>query len=132
MSTDRDEVERLARTVIDCAFHLHRDLGPGLMESVYETLLANELMRREIRVDRQKPIDIEYNGAVFRGAFVADLLIENRLLVELKSIERFGPIHVKQVLTYLRLMHLPLGLLLNFGAATFREGVRRVANDHSR
>ena len=82
-----------------------------------------------VKVDRQNPIDIHYEGTHFRGAFVADLILNDRLLIELKSVERTAPVHVKQVLTYLRLMQLPLGLLLNFGAATFREGIRRVVND---
>jgi GxxExxY protein len=125
----RDRVERLASLAVDCAFHLHRDLGPGLLESVYETLLSNGLERQGIKVDRQKPIDIHYGGIHFRGAFVADLLLDDALLIELKSVERIGPVHVKQLLTYLRLMDLPVGLLLNFGAASFREGVRRVVNN---
>lgn len=131
MNTDRVKVERLARLAVDCAFHLHRNLGPGLMESVYETLLASKLEQHGIKVDRQKPIDIIYEGVEFQRAFVADLLLNDSLLVELKSVEKLGPIHVKQLLTYLRLMQLPLGLLLNFGASSFREGVRRVANEHN-
>lgn len=122
------EAERLARLAVDAAFHLHHDLGPGLIESVYETLLTVRLERAGVKVDRQKPIDIDYEGIHFRGAFVADLILNDRLLIELKSVERTAPVHVKQVLTYIRLMHLPLGLLLNFGTATFREGVRRVVN----
>ncbi len=123
------DTERLARLVVDAGFHLHRNLGPGLLESVYESLLAAKLEKEGIKVDRQKPIDILYEGTHFKAAFVADLLLDDRLLVELKSVERFSPVHVKQVLTYVRLMELPLGLLMNFGTATFREGVRRVAND---
>jgi iron complex transport system substrate-binding protein len=122
------EAERLARATVDAAFRLHSELGPGLLESVYETLLAARLEQQGIKVDRQKPIDISFDGTHFRGAFVADLLLDERLLIELKSVERTAPVHIKQVLTYLRLLDLPLGLLLNFGAATFREGVRRVIN----
>ncbi len=122
------DVERLAQLAVDAAFHLHRDLGPGLLESVYETLLARRLEKLGLKVDRQKPIDIIYDGMHFRGAFFADLLVEDRLLIELKSTERTAPVHVQQLLTYLRLMDLPLGLLANFGTATFREGVRRVTN----
>jgi GxxExxY protein len=124
-------VEELAQLTVDAAFHLHRDLGPGLLESVYETLLAIRLERLGLRVDRQKPIDILYDGILLPGAFVADLIVEGRLVIELKCTERTAPVHVKQLLTYLRLMDLPLGLLINFGAATFREGVRRVANGYS-
>lgn len=122
-------VERLARSAVDAAFHLHRDLGPGLLESVYETLLSMKLEKLGLKVDRQKPIDLIYEGVHFRAAFTADILVEDRLLIELKSTERTAPVHVKQLLTYLRLMNLPLGLLINFGAATFREGIRRVANE---
>ena len=122
------EAERLARAAVDAAFRIHTELGPGLLESVYEALLATRLEQQGIKVDRQKPIDIIFDGVHFRGAFVADLLLDERLLIELKSVERTAPVHVKQVLTYLRLLDLPLGLLLNFGAATFREGVRRVVN----
>ncbi len=128
-NTHDPDVERLARAAIDAAFHLHRELGPGLLESVYETLLALKLERLGFKVDRQRPIDILYDGVHFRGAFVADLLVNDRLLIELKSSERMAPVHLKQVLTYIRLMDLPLGLLVNFGAATFREGVRRIVND---
>jgi iron complex transport system substrate-binding protein len=126
-----DEVEELAAIVIDRGLALHRELGPGLLESVYEWVLTHDLERRGIRVSRQRPIDISYDGLVFRDAFRVDLLIENRLLVELKSVERLAPLHGKQVLTYLRLMQLPLGLLMNFGAGTFKEGLRRVVNNHS-
>ena len=114
---------------MDAAYHLHCDLGPGLLESVYEALLTVRLQEAGVKVDRQKPIDIDYEGIHFRGAFVADLILNDRLLIELKSVERTAPVHAKQVLTYIRLMQLPLGLLLNFGTATFREGVRRVVND---
>ncbi|HEX8655866.1 MAG TPA: GxxExxY protein [Allosphingosinicella sp.] len=124
-------VERLARLAVDAAFHLHCDLGPGLLESVYETLLAMKLGKLGLKIDRQKPIDIICEGVHFRGAFTADILVENRLLIELKSTDRTAPVHVKQVLTYLKLMDLPLGLLMNFGAATFREGIRRVANERT-
>jgi iron complex transport system substrate-binding protein len=123
-----EDVERLAKLAVDAAFHLHRDLGPGLLESVYETLLAMRLERLGLKVDRQKPIDIIYEGVRFRGAFTADLLVEDRLLLELKSTELTAPVHVKQLLTYIKLMELPLGLLINFGTASFREGIRRVGN----
>jgi GxxExxY protein len=123
-------VERLAQLAVDAAFHLYRDLGPGLIESVYERLLAMRLEKLGLKVDRQMPIDILYDGVRFRGAFTADILVEDRLLIEPKSTERTAPVHVQQLLTYLRLMELPLGLLMNFGAATFREGIRRVANGH--
>lgn len=121
-------IEELARHTVDCGFAIHRDLGPGLLESVYEALLAQLLEQRGLRVERQKPISFEYSGKTFEDGFRADLLIEGRLLVELKSQEKIAPVHTKQVLTYLRLMELPLGLLINFGAAAYGDGVQRVLN----
>ncbi len=109
MSTSDLEAERLARLAVDAAFHLHHDLGPGLLESVYEALLAVRLEMSGVKVDRQKPIDIHYDGIHFRNAFVADLILNDWLLIELKSVERTAPVHGKQVLTYLRLMDLRLG-----------------------
>ena len=123
-----DELDRLACIAVDAGFHLHVEIGPGLLESVYEIVLAEELRRRGLAVDRQVPVPIRYKGIVLDNAFKADLLIEGHLLIELKSVERNAPVHAKQVLTYLRLMNLPLGLLMNFGLATFKEGLQRVAN----
>ena len=125
-----DELEGIARTAIDCGYRLHRDLGPGLLESAYEALLAAALIRRSLRVRRQVPVAMNYEGVVVDNAFKIDLLIEDKLIIELKSIERLGAVHGKQVLTYLRLMDLPLGLLMNFGQATFKDGLRRIANDY--
>lgn len=123
------DVERLAALAIDCGLSIHRDLGPGLLESVYETLLAAKLARSGLRVERQKPVDVEYEGIRVREGFRADLLIDRLLIVEVKSTERLAAVHSRQVLTYLRLLGLPLGLLMNFGGETFREGLRRVMND---
>lgn len=125
------DVEKLAALAIESGFKIHRDLGPGLLESVYETLLAAKLARSGVMVERQKPIDIAYDGVRIREGFRADLLIEGRLIVEVKSTERFAAVHTKQVLTYLRLLDLPLGLLMNFGGETFRQGLKRVANRHN-
>ncbi|WOF45158.1 GxxExxY protein [Sphingopyxis indica] len=124
------DVEDLARIAIDCAFHLHRDLGPGLLESVYEILLAEALREVGLNVERQLVVPITYKGAVIDNALRLDLLIEQKLVVELKSVERFAPVHGKQLLTYLRLLDLPLGLLINFGQELFRDGVKRVANNY--
>ena len=124
------DIEALAREVVDCGFHLHKDLGPGLLESAYETLMAAELGRRGLDVARQVPVPLNYKGVVVDNAFKIDLLVDQRLIVELKSIERLAPVHGKQVLTYLRLMGLPLGLLMNFGQGTFKDGLRRIANDY--
>ena len=124
------DIEELASITVDCGFHLHKNLGPGLLESVYEAIMFDQLVRRGLNVQRQAPIPIRYGGVELPEGFRADLLIEGKLLVELKSVERLSPLHGKQVLTYLRLLDLPLGLLVNFGGETFKEGVRRVANNH--
>ena len=126
----QDRIETLAAIVIDCGYHLHRSLGPGLLESAYELILAKVIEGRGLQVSRQVAIPITYDGVVIDNAFRADLLIENTLLVELKSSERIAPVHAKQVLTYLRLMNLPLGLLMNFGQPTFKSGLQRIANDY--
>ncbi len=123
-----NELEALASAVIDCAIQLHRNLGPGLLESAYEAILADQLARRGIRVERQKSIPIRYDGVELAEGFRADLILDQQLLVEIKSIERLAPVHGKQVLTYLRLLDMRLGLLVNFGGATFKEGIRRIAN----
>ena len=124
------KIEEIATTVVDTAFHLHSDLGPGLLETVYEAVLEKMLSDRGLVVERQKPVPIEFAGITFEEGFRADLVVENCLVVELKSVEKFAPVHGKQLLTYLRLMHLSLGLLINFGAPTFKAGVRRVVNNH--
>ena len=124
------DVEELSRVVVDAGFKLHADLGPGLLESVYEAILEAKLAKLGLSVRRQVPINIEYDGLRFDNAFRADLLVEDTLLLEIKSIDWLSPVHAKQVLTYLRLMKLPLGLLINFGGATFREGVKRLVNGH--
>lgn len=125
------EIEELARIVVDCAYKVHCELGPGLLESVYEAVLAKRLGKLGLRVERQKPIAIQFDDIDFEEGFRADLLVEGKLLVELKSAERLTPVNGKQVLTYLRLLNLPLGILVNFGGATFREGVRRIVNNHT-
>jgi iron complex transport system substrate-binding protein len=125
------DVERIASLAIDCGFRVHEALGPGLLESVYEAVLAQALARHGLAVERQKPVRIRFDGLIIDEGFRADLLIEGKLLIELKCAERFALVHTMQLLTYLRLMNLPLGLLMNFGAATFREGIKRVVNGHS-
>lgn len=124
-------VEEISAVVVDTAYHLHCDLGPGLLESVYETVLARTLEKRGLRVERQKTIAFTYDDMLFNDGLRVDLLVEGTLVVELKSVESLAPVHAKQALTYLRLLHLPLGLLINFGAATFKEGVKRVVNGHT-
>ena len=124
------DIEAIAADVVDAALRLHRDLGPGLLESVYETILAAKLVGRGYAVSRQRPVDIEYEGMRFECAFRIDLLVEECLLIEIKSVERLNPAHAKQLLTYLRLTKQPLGLLINFGGETLKEGLRRIVNDY--
>lgn len=124
----RRDKEEVAAIIVDCAYQLHRDLGPGLLETVYEVVLAKMLAERGLKVSRQQAIPIQYAGFTFEEGFRADLLVEDTVLVELKSVENLAPVHSKQVLTYLRLLNLPLGLLINFGAATFKEGCKRIVN----
>jgi GxxExxY protein len=126
------EIDALATIAVDCGFKLHMGFGPGLLESVYEAILADSLTKCGLRVERQKPIDIHYEGTVLREGFRIDLLVEDKLIIELKSTERTAPVHKKQLLTYLRLTDLPLGLLMNFGMETFKEGMSRVINQHMR
>jgi len=125
------DVEAMAADVIDASFRIHRDLGPGLLESVYETVLAAQLERKGYRVERQRPISFDFDGLHFEAAFRIDILVEGRLLVEIKSIDRLNPVHLKPVLTYLRLTKQPLGLLINFGGATLKEGLRRIVNGYT-
>jgi GxxExxY protein len=124
------EIDRISGEVIDISIRLHKALGPGLLESVYETLLAARLEQAGFKVARQVPIDIEFEGIRFDGAFRADIIVSDQLIVEVKSIEKLAPVHAKQLLTYLRLTKQPVGLLINFGGATLVEGIKRLVNDY--
>lgn len=124
------EAERLSAVVVDAACRVYRVLGPGLFESVYEAVLARELSMRGLRVERQCLVGFEYEGMRFEEGFRVDLMINSVLVVEIKSVPNLAPVHRKQVLSYLRLLNLTLGLLINFGAASFRDGCRRVVNNH--
>ena len=125
------DLEELAKTAVGCGFRIHKELGPGLLESVYEALLANSLTRAGLFVERQKPLPISFDGVQLNEGYRVDLLVEGQLIVEIKSVDRIVPVHGKQLLTYLRLAQQPLGLLMNFGGETFKEGVRRVANNYA-
>lgn len=116
----------ISKEVVDAAYRLHVDLGPGLLESVYEVLLARELEARGLTVERQKPIGFEYHGIRFDEGFRADLVVNNLVIVELKSVEEMHPSHKKQLKTYLKLSGKRLGLLINFGAPLIKDGVHRV------
>lgn len=120
---------RLSREIVDAAYKIHRSIGPGLLESVYETVLFYELKKRGLSVARQVPMSITYEGVTFDEGFRADLIIENKVIVELKSVEAVAPVHKKQLLTYLRLGDKRLGLLINFGTEFIREGISRVVNN---
>ena len=125
-----NHIDKVSGDVVDLAVRLHKALGPGLLESVYETVLAGKLVELGYRVDRQYPLGFEFEGTRFEGAFRVDLLVDNRLIVEIKSIDKLAAVHAKQLLTYLRLAKQPVGLLLNFGGETMREGIRRLVNNH--
>ena len=122
------ELDDITGSIVDASLRIHRDLGPGLLESVYEAVLARALDQRGFQVERQQAIRFEYEGIVVEEGFRADLLVDNRVIVEIKSVERLAPVHSKQLLTYLKLTKTPVGLLINFGAATLREGLHRIVN----
>jgi GxxExxY protein len=125
------EIDEITGVFVASAYNLHTGLGPGLLESVYETVLARDLARRGLKVERQKLVTFEFDGLFFEDGLRVDLLIEERVIVELKSVEKTAPVHPKQLLTYLRLMKLPVGLPINFGAATLKEGLQRVVNNYN-
>lgn len=125
------DIERIASHVLDAGFKLHKTLGPGLLESAYELIMCERLRADGLKVDRQLPINIAYDGINIERAFLIDLLIEDVLVLELKAVEITLPVHAKQVLTYLKLTGLSLGFVMNFGAGTFKDGVRRVVNEHT-
>lgn len=118
----------IAKLVVDAAVKVHSKLGPGLLESVYETVLAKELGGRGLIVMRQVPIPIQYEGLDFDEGFRADIIVEGKVILELKSVEQMAKVHHKQLFTYLKLADKRLGLLLNFGADLMKEGIKRIAN----
>ena len=119
---------QLAMVIVDAAYLIHTKLGPGLFESVYEAVLSHELEKRGLAVERQKSIPIQYNNFIFDEGFRADIVVENSVIIELKSVETIAPVHKKQLLTCLRLTNMKLGLLINFGAALIKRGIFRVVN----
>ena len=118
----------IAHDVVDVAYRLHTELGPGLLESVYEVVLASELKKRGYQVQREHPIPIVYDGLQFEVGFRADLVVENKVIVEVKSVADLSPVHKKQLLTYLRLSNMKLGLLINFNETLIKNGISRVVN----
>jgi GxxExxY protein len=119
---------QLSKLILDAAFKVHTKTGPGLLESVYEITLAHELRKLGLRVERQVPIPIRYDELTFDEGFRADLLVEDKVIVELKSVEKLIPVHGKQLLTQLRLSDRRLGLLINFGQIRLKDGIERIAN----
>ena len=124
-------LDEITGAIVDASLKIHRDLGPGLLESVYEALLARELQRRGFYVERQKVIRFEYDGVLFEQGLRLDLLVESRVVVELKSVEDLHRKYIMKVRTYIRLLNLPVGLLINFGGETLKEGLRRIVNNIS-
>jgi GxxExxY protein len=118
----------ISKVILDSAIVVHKELGPGLLESVYEIVLAYELQQSGLRVNRQVPIAIRYKDMIFNEAFRADILVDDKVIVELKSVEQISEAHKKQVQTYLRLTGCKLGFLLNFGEALMKRGITRVVN----
>jgi len=118
----------IAKQVLDAAFTVHTKLGPGLLESVYEVVLAYELQKRGLTAERQKPMPILYDNIRFDEAFRSDLVVNGKVIAELKSVEALLPVHAKQLLTQLRLSGIKLGLLINLGEAHLKNGIRRIIN----
>jgi GxxExxY protein len=118
----------IATQIVESAYRLHTTLGPGLLESVYEVLLARDLENRGMRTVRQQEIPLSYQGTQIEVAFRADLIVEDKVIVEIKSIEAVAAVHKKQLLTYLRLADKRLGLLINFNVALIKHGITRIAN----
>ena len=123
------DLESLSHLVIGAAIHIHTRLGPGLLESVYHTVLHRELGSRGLFVESKVPVSFEFRGHRFENGFVADLVVERSIIIEVKSVMTLHPVFQKQLLTYLRLMNYRLGLLLNFNTALMRDGIKRVVND---
>ncbi|MCH2154720.1 MAG: GxxExxY protein [Opitutales bacterium] len=121
--------DKIAHLVITAAIEVHRTLGPGLLESAYEEALCFELNDAELDIERQKPLPIRYKGRKLGTDFRIDVLVDNRVIVELKSVEALSNLHAKQLLTYLRLSKLKLGFLLNFNCPLMKEGIKRIRND---
>ena len=124
------QIDEVTRDVIGLSMRIHTALGPGLFESVYETVLAGKLIELGYTVQRQLPINIEFEGTQFSNAFKIDLLVDQQLIIEIKSVEKPSALHAQQLLTYLRLMNLPVGLVINFSCLTLKDGIRRVVNNH--
>lgn len=118
----------LSKIIVDVSYKIHTRLGPGLLESVYEAILFHELSKRGLKVDRQKPIPIIWDGMHLDIGFRSDLIVEDKVIIEIKSVEKISNVHLKQLLTYIKVTDLKLGLLINFNEALIKNGIKRVAN----
>jgi GxxExxY protein len=127
----KKEIDDITAEIIDAAILIHRIIGPGLLEKLYLVILMAELRRRGLKVQRHREVPIHFNGMTFRHRLKVDLIVEDCVVVELKSVEKIAPVHQKQLLTYLRLMNLQVGLLINFGDETLKAGLRRVVNNYT-
>lgn len=123
-----DTINKTTGAIIDCAYHIHRQFGPGLLESVYEKMLASALRSRGHTVVVQQAVSFTYEGVVYEDAFRVDLLVDGQVVVELKSTEVMQPVYAKQLLSYIKLMSIPIGLLINFGQNRLTDGVTRLIN----
>lgn len=123
-------IDEISAAVVDESIRIHRELGPGLFEVVYETILAGRLERRGYKVSRQVAVPVVFDSQTFDAAFKLDILVEDTLVLEIKAVERLTTAHERQLLNYLRLLKQPVGLLLNFSGATMKEGIRRLVNDY--
>ena len=123
-------IDELSSIVLEEAIGIHKEFGPGLFESVYESVLAGRLRRRGLVVERQVQVRAVFDGEIYDPAFKIDMLVDERLVIEIKAVELLNRTHAKQLLTYLRLLKQPVGLLLNFSAETMKYGIRRVVNDY--
>ncbi|HNS81245.1 MAG TPA: GxxExxY protein [Kiritimatiellia bacterium] len=120
------ETDRIAQNIVDAAFHLHKALGPGLLESVYEVCLAHDLIKRGLKLERQVSLPVFYDGLKMDAGLRLDMLVENDVIVELKAVEKLLPVHKAQVLTYLKLTGHRLALLINFNVPLIRDGIQRI------
>jgi GxxExxY protein len=119
----------ISKIIVDCCFKVHTELGPGLLESVYEEVLSYELIKRGLNIERQRGIPVIYESIKMELGFRADIIVENKVIIELKSIDALAPVHSKQLLTYLKLTGLKLGLLVNFNEALIKDGIKRIVNN---
>jgi GxxExxY protein len=125
------DINEITGEIVDAAYRLHSRFGPGMIETAYRLILAHDLERRGLHVEQEKQVTFEYQGLSIANAFRVDLLIEQSVVVELKSLEKLAPVHTRQILTYLRLLDLPIGLLINFGEARLNDGLHRIVNNRA-